>query len=72
MINNRSFDEQSTLQSLSSSTLFMIVNRKDDIDPSDTRFEWMVLVLLGNEFCIYTRSFVEVGLSRTFFARDWR
>lgn len=50
----------------------MIVNRKDDIDPSDTRFEWMVLVLLGNEFCIYTRSFVEVGLSRTFFARDWR
>lgn len=68
------------LQSLSSSTLFMIVNRKDDIDPSDTRFEWMVLVLLGNEFCIYTGSFlevflfsfVEVGLSRTFFARDWR
>lgn len=34
----------------------MIVNRKDDIDPSDTRFEWMVLVLLGNEFCIYTDS----------------
>lgn len=49
----------------------MIVNRKDDIDPSDTRFEWMVLVLLGNEFCIYTASFVEVGLFRTFFARDW-
>lgn len=29
-------------------------------------------LLLGNEFCIYTGSFVQVGLPRTFFARDWR